>query len=34
LGEHDVVRAAAAFERAQPAGYNLAPAARAGDIRV
>ena len=34
LGEHDVVRAAAAFERAQAAGYNLAPAARAGDIRV
>jgi aspartyl-tRNA(Asn)/glutamyl-tRNA(Gln) amidotransferase subunit A len=34
LGEHDVVRAAAAFERAQLAGYNLAPAARAGDIRV
>jgi aspartyl-tRNA(Asn)/glutamyl-tRNA(Gln) amidotransferase subunit A len=35
LGEYDVVRAAAAFERARPPDYNLVPAAslqRAGLI--
>lgn len=30
LGEYDVVRLAAAYERTQPAGYNLAPALRCG----
>jgi len=34
LGEYDVVRAAAAFERAQPAGYNVRafPAFSAGEL--
>jgi aspartyl-tRNA(Asn)/glutamyl-tRNA(Gln) amidotransferase subunit A len=25
LGEYDVVRVAAAYERSQPSGYNLSP---------
>jgi len=29
LGEYDVVRAAAAYERSQPPGYNVAPFGRA-----
>ena len=29
LGEYDVVRLAAAYERTQPAGYNLAPMLKA-----